>query len=75
MNTRKSHLLFFSAVNGNPLLSATEARDFEESIKPFQKVFPSLKELTARHIFKKNIPTNTLPTTLQSEYIVTFLVM
>ena len=52
-------------------MSEREARDFEESIKPFQKVFPSLKELTARMIFKKNIPTDTLPTTLQSKFLVT----
>lgn len=54
-------------VDGNPLLSHAEASFFEESIKPFHCEFPSLKELTAREIVKKNIPnTHTLPATLQN---------
>ena len=60
-------LIVFS-VDGNPLLSRAEASVFEESIKPFHGEFPSLKELTAREMVKKNIPnTHTLPATLQSK--------
>ena len=62
---QSTNFLVFS-VNGNPLLSRIEVAGFEESVQSFHTEFPSLTELTAREIIRKNIPNkDTLPHTLQ----------
>ena len=62
---QSTNFLVFS-VNENPLMSRTEVAAFEESVQSFHTEFPSLTELTAREIIRKNIPNkDTLPHILQ----------